>query len=70
MLENKTGCKISIRGKGASKTKRVELDSDDKLHVLIQAENDESLDKGIGLVEKLLRGEDEDEFKRNQRLQL
>ncbi len=35
MLEAKTGCKISIRGKGASNTKKVELDSDDKLHVFI-----------------------------------
>jgi splicing factor 1 len=68
MLESKTGCKISIRGKGASKTKRVELDSDDKLHVLIQAETDENLEKGINMVEKILRGEDEDELKRNQRL--
>ena len=65
MLENKTGCKISIRGKGASKTKRVELDSDDKLHVLIQADTDECLDKGITAVERLLRGEDEDELKKN-----
>ena len=47
LLENKSGCKISIRVKGASKTKRVEFDSDDKLHILIQAETDENLDKGV-----------------------
>ena len=35
MLEGKTGCNISIRGKGASKTRKIDLDSDDKLHVLV-----------------------------------
>ena len=34
-LEGKTGCKISVRGKGSSNTKKVDWDMDDKLHVLI-----------------------------------
>ena len=42
-LEGKTGCKISVRGKGSSKQKRMEYDSDEKLHVLIQGDTDEQV---------------------------
>lgn len=65
MLEGKTGCKISIRGKGSSNTKKYDLDSDDKLHVLIQAESDESLGRGVSEIERILSGENEDDMKKN-----
>lgn len=64
-MEARSGCKISIRGKGSSKAKRVELDSDDRLHVLVQADNDDILERGVEIVEKILNGEDEDEMKKN-----
>jgi len=73
-LETKSGCKISIRGKGSSKQKRMEYDSDEPLHVLIQGDTDENLEKGGDLVEKMLRGDIEggegDEIKKNQLMQL
>jgi splicing factor 1 len=72
-LEQKTGCKISVRGKGSSKQKRMEYDSEERLHILIQADTDESLEKGSSLVEKMLRGDTEgegNEIKKNQLMQL
>ncbi|CAD8173594.1 unnamed protein product [Paramecium octaurelia] len=68
-LEGKTGCKISVRGKGSSNTKKVDWDMDDKLHVLIQADNDEQLQQGVIEIEKILSGNQEDEQARNARLQ-
>jgi len=56
-LEGKTGCKISVRGKGSSKQKRMEYDSDEKLHVLIQGDTDEQVERGAEEVEKILRGD-------------
>ena len=41
-LEYKSNCRISIRGKGSSQYRR-ELDSDEKLHVLVQAENEDDV---------------------------
>ncbi|KAM3146868.1 hypothetical protein pb186bvf_001022 [Paramecium bursaria] len=68
-LEGKTGCKISVRGKGSSNTKKLDWDMDDKLHVLIQADNDESLAQGVVEIEKILSGNHEDEAQKNARLQ-
>lgn len=35
-LESESGCKISLRGKGSSKVRRmVEVDAEEKLHVLL-----------------------------------
>ena len=56
-LEQASGCKISIRGKGSSRSKKLEIDSDDKLHILIQADTDENLQKGVNEIEKILKGE-------------
>eukprot|EP01017_Pseudomicrothorax_dubius_P037366 TRINITY_DN5469_c0_g1_i1.p1 TRINITY_DN5469_c0_g1~~TRINITY_DN5469_c0_g1_i1.p1 ORF type:complete len:545 (+),score=115.19 TRINITY_DN5469_c0_g1_i1:99-1637(+) len=71
-LESKTGTKISIRGKGSSQSKRVQLDDDEPLHVLIQGESDEAIEKATVEVQKLLRGDatDNNEHKKMQMLQL
>ena len=36
LLQNKTGCKIAIRGRG-SNSRHQDIDSFDQLHVLVQA---------------------------------
>ena len=48
------------------------MESDDKLHILIQADTDESLEKGQELIEKILKGDvdETNELKKNQMLQL
>lgn len=38
----------------------MDYDPDEKTHVYIQAATDEALEKGVGMVERLLRGEPED----------
>ncbi|KAL4493499.1 hypothetical protein ABPG72_007507 [Tetrahymena utriculariae] len=58
-LEQESGCKISIKGKGSGNgMKRVENDFNDKLHILLQGDTDEQLEKGATLVDEILRGED------------
>lgn len=63
-LETKSCCKISIRGRNGIKTKKE--DADEQTHVLVQADNDENLDNGVELVEKVLRG-DPDELNLGER---
>ena len=48
------------------------MESDDKLHILIQADTDENLEKGQELIEKILKGDvdETNELKKNQMLQL
>ncbi|XP_017235908.1 splicing factor-like protein 1 isoform X1 [Daucus carota subsp. sativus] len=75
-MEKETGAKIVIRGKGSVKEGRfgqkrdLKFDSSDNedLHVLVEADNQESLDAAAGMVEKLLRPVDEglNEHKRQQ----
>ena len=43
----------------------MELDAEDQLHVLIQADNDEHLQRGIDLIEPILNIESGNELKRN-----
>jgi len=59
-LEAKTGCKISIRGRQSYTKRRFDYDPTEQTHVLIQAENDEDLAKGVAMVERLLSGEPEE----------
>ncbi|XP_047316148.1 splicing factor-like protein 1 [Impatiens glandulifera] len=75
-MERETGAKIVIRGKGSLKEGRLGQKRDLKpdpsenedLHVLVEAENQESLDAAAGMVEKLLHPVDEvlNEHKRQQ----
>lgn len=48
------------------------MESDDKLHILLQADQDTDLDAGQQILEKILRGDIEEtsELKKNQMLQL
>ncbi|KAL7612307.1 splicing factor-like protein 1 [Lactuca sativa] len=75
-MEKETGAKIVIRGKGSMKEGRMQQKKDYKpdpsenedLHVLVEAETQESLDAAAGMVEKLLQPVDEvlNEHKRQQ----
>ena len=59
-LETKSGCKISIKGRQSYTKRRYDYDPTEQTHVLVQAETDEDLAKGVAMVERLLRGEPED----------
>ncbi|XP_019450851.1 PREDICTED: branchpoint-bridging protein-like [Lupinus angustifolius] len=75
-MEKETGAKIVIRGKGSVKEGRLQqkrdykpdLSDNEDLHVLVEAETQESLDAAAGMVEKLLQPVDEvlNEHKRQQ----
>ncbi|XP_020586915.1 branchpoint-bridging protein-like [Phalaenopsis equestris] len=75
-MEKETGAKIVIRGKGSVKEGRLQQKRDLKhdpaenedLHVLVEAETQEALDKAADMVEKLLQPVDEvlNEHKRQQ----
>ncbi|KAG0483377.1 hypothetical protein HPP92_011461 [Vanilla planifolia] len=75
-MEKETGAKIVIRGKGSAKEGRLQQKRDLKydpaenedLHVLVEAETQEALDKAAGMVERLLQPVDEglNEHKRQQ----
>jgi len=74
-LESDSKCKISIRGKGATRgVKKLQNqdDCDEPLHVLIQADNEEDLAVGVEMVEKVIASaEDENnEHKKQQLMQL
>ncbi|XP_057952253.1 splicing factor-like protein 1 [Malania oleifera] len=75
-MEKETGAKIVIRGKGSVKEGRLQQKRDLKpdpsenedLHVLVEADTQDSLDAAAGMVEKLLQPVDEvlNEHKRQQ----
>ncbi|KAL6580590.1 hypothetical protein OROMI_008614 [Orobanche minor] len=75
-MERETGSKIVIRGKGSVKDGRLQQKRDLKhdpaenedLHVLVEADTQESLEAAAGMVEKLLQPVDEvlNEHKRQQ----
>ncbi|KAG6429249.1 hypothetical protein SASPL_107294 [Salvia splendens] len=75
-MERETGAKIVIRGKGSVKEGRLQQKRDLKpdpaenedLHVLVEADTQESLEAAAGMVEKLLQPVDEvlNEHKRQQ----
>lgn len=73
-MEQETGCKISIRGKGSVKegskgrSSQSEVTAEDEdLHVFITGENDESLDAAEKLVKDLLRPIDDDKNDHKQK---
>eukprot|EP00250_Pteridium_aquilinum_P021501 c25145_g4_i1 orf=555-3518(-) len=75
-MERETGAKIVIRGKGSAKEGRLPQKRDmrpdpgenEDLHVLVEADNADSLERAAGMVEKLLVPVDEglNEHKRAQ----
>eukprot|EP01083_Nonionella_stella_P039911 108555_1 len=55
-MQKETGCKIAVRGQGACLDKpgrMIHPDDNEPLHVHITAPNQESMDKAIGMIEKL-----------------
>lgn len=53
-MEDESGARILIRGKGSSKDPTGDPDEDEELHVLIVADTDESIAKAQSLVEEIL----------------
>jgi splicing factor 1 len=77
-LEKETGCRIVIRGKGSAKEGKGRKDGkpipgeDEPLHVLIAADTEECLTKGVDEVRRLLTPVDDNsnEHKRKQLMEL
>jgi splicing factor 1 len=73
-MERETGCKIAIRGKGSVKEGKgrrdgqVNAGEDDRLHVLITADNEPQLEKAAKMIQDLLvpMEEGKNEHKRQQ----
>lgn len=62
-LEEETGCKILVRGKGSQKegsSAQLSLaDDTEDLHVLVAADNEETLEKGVREIEKIIFADEE-----------
>ena len=69
-IESQSGCKLSIRGRGSGRIRQDPNEEYERLHVLLQANNDESLDKGTSLIESLLKGEEKEQYKQSSQYQL
>ena len=68
-LEEETGCKILVRGKGSQKEGQpAQTDESDELHVLITADDQQTLMKGVVEIEKIIFADEEtrNELKRFQ----
>ena len=74
-MEQETGCKISIRGKGSVKegsrgrTSKVAVDEDEDLHVHITGDDPEKVEIAAKMVMELLRPVD-DEINEHKQKQL
>jgi KH domain len=69
-LEEETGCKILVRGKGSQKDGQpAQADDNEDLHVLVAADDPDTLAKGVNEIEKIIFA---DESTRNElkRIQL
>lgn len=63
-LEEETGCKILVRGKGSQKEGQpAQVDDNEDLHVLVTADDLETLDRGIKAIEQIIFA---DEATRNE----
>lgn len=72
-LEKKTGCKMSIRGKGSNWNSTFDLsDPNEPIHVFLQADNENTLRKGISIIEPILdpKSLEHMQFKQQQRNQV
>lgn len=57
LLEELSGCRISVRGRQVAGGKRNSPEDEEQTHVLVQAETDEQLEKGAEMVQKVLHNE-------------
>lgn len=47
LIEQRSGCKIAVRGRGANKTQKDIFENYEPLHIIIVADNDNQLEKGV-----------------------
>lgn len=59
LIEHRSGCRIGVRGRGANKQAKDIFENYEPLHIIIVADNDEGLEKGVEEVEKILNGEED-----------
>mmetsp|Transcript_17152 Transcript_17152/g.17053 ORF Transcript_17152/g.17053 Transcript_17152/m.17053 type:complete len:231 (-) Transcript_17152:33-725(-) len=70
-LEKKTNCKIYIRGKGASRGKNYNFESEEEpMHVLIVSDSEHDLEKCVSILEPILNGHLDDEENKKNRYEL
>ena len=71
ILERRTRCKIYIRGRGASRGKNYQFDSEDEpMHVYITAESEADIERCCEILEPVLNGKLDDDENRKRRLEL
>lgn len=63
LIEQRSKCKIAVRGRGANKKTKDVLESYQHLHIIVVADKDEDLERGVEEVHKILNGEEDDEIK-------
>lgn len=63
IIQERSGCKIAIRGRGANSAEKDIYENYDRLHVLITADTDEQLEKGVEEIQKILNGEEDEALK-------
>lgn len=59
LIEQRSGCKIAVRGRGANKAAKDIFENYEPLHIMIVADNDEQLEKGVDEIQKILNGEED-----------
>lgn len=57
LMEELSNCRISIRGDISSDNRKNYKFKNEKTHVLVQAENDQDLEKGVEIIQRVLKGD-------------
>jgi len=71
ILEKRTKCKIYIRGKGATRGKNYQFESEDEpMHVLLVADREADIERACEILEPLLNGNLDDEENKKRRFEL
>ena len=60
IIEQRSGCKIAVRGRGANSANKDIYENYDRLHVLITADTEEELDRGVEEIQKILNGQEDE----------
>lgn len=58
-IEKRSNCKIGVRGRGANKHQKDIFENYEPLHIIVVADNDDDLDKGVNEVHKILNGDED-----------